>query len=186
MPTSGSFLPPSPRLNRPLLPIRIPTPKLESCAKCPLAHTVAYGNKTNTGNHFKRHLNPTPSIAQSDRPHHSSTGKEAHTMASNEIAILDPAASVDKLNKIAADRAMNRRRFIAALGITGAAAGAGLLSGCANNTTMPISSPLGAGQTDILNFVLNVEYLQATFYAYLTTGADLPPSVTGNGPTPVS
>ncbi len=105
-------------------------------------------------------------------------------MASNEIAILDPAASVDKLNKIAADRAMNRRRFIAALGITGAAAGAGLLSGCANNTTVPISSALGAGQTDILNFVLNIEYLEATFYAYLTTGADLPPSVTGNGPTP--
>jgi hypothetical protein len=105
-------------------------------------------------------------------------------MASNEIAILDPAASVDKLNKIAADRAMNRRRFIAALGITGAAAGAGLLSGCANNTILPISSPLGAGQTDILNFVLNVEYLQATLYAYLTLGTDLSSSVTGNGPTP--
>ena len=100
-------------------------------------------------------------------------------MASNEIAILDPAATVDKLNKIAADRAVNRRRFITALGITGAAAGAGLLSGCANNASSPIAA-LGAGQTDILNFVLNIEYLQATFYAYLTTGADLSASVTAN------
>jgi hypothetical protein len=105
-------------------------------------------------------------------------------MASNEIAILDPAATVDKLNKIAADRAVNRRRFIAALGIAGAAAGAGLLSGCANNATTPISSALGAGQTDILNFVLNIEYLEATLYAYLTTGGDLSASVTGNGPAP--
>jgi hypothetical protein len=100
-------------------------------------------------------------------------------MASNEIEILDPAATVDKLNKIAADRAVNRRRFIAALGITGAAAGAGLLSGCANNASSPIAV-LGAGQTDILNFVLNIEYLEATFFAYLTTGADLPASVTAN------
>ena len=108
-------------------------------------------------------------------------------MASNEIAILDPAATVDKLNKIAADRAVNRRRFIAALGITGAAAGAGLLSGCANNTvSSPISSALGAGQADILNFVLNIEYLQATLFAYLTTGADIAAStgVTANGVAP--
>ena len=108
-------------------------------------------------------------------------------MASNEIAILDPAATVDKLNKIAADRAVNRRRFITALGITGAAAGAGLLSGCANNTvSSPISSALGAGQADILNFVLNIEYLQATLFAYLTTGADIAAStgVTANGVAP--
>ena len=100
-------------------------------------------------------------------------------MASNEIAILDPAATVDKLNKIAADRAVNRRRFITALGITGAAASAGLLSGCANNASSPIAA-LGAGQTDTLNFVLNIEYLQATLFAYLTTGKDLSASVTAN------
>ncbi|HUD23466.1 MAG TPA: hypothetical protein VMQ60_11535, partial [Acidobacteriaceae bacterium] len=44
-------------------------------------------------------LNPTPSIAQSDRSHNTSTGKEAHTMASTEIENLDPAATVDKINK---------------------------------------------------------------------------------------
>jgi hypothetical protein len=102
-------------------------------------------------------------------------------MASNEIEILGPAATVDKLNKIAADRALNRRRFITALGMTGAAAGVGLMSGCAASTiTAPISTALGAGQTDILNFALNLKYLEATFYSYLTKGADLPSSVTGN------
>jgi hypothetical protein len=48
-------------------------------------------------------------------------------MASNEIETLDSAASVEKLNKIAAGRALNRRHFLAALGMTGAAAGAGLM-----------------------------------------------------------
>jgi hypothetical protein len=97
-------------------------------------------------------------------------------MASNEIEILDPAATVDKLNKIAAGRALNRRHFITALGMTGAAAGAGLMSGC-NATSTPVAvTTAGAGQIDILNFALNLEYLQATFYSYLTTGADLPPA----------
>jgi hypothetical protein len=101
-------------------------------------------------------------------------------MASKEIEILDPAETVDKLNKIAAGRALNRRHFITALGMTGAAAGAGLMSGCNATTTPVVVSTAGAGQTDILNFVLNLEYLQATFYSYLTRGADLPSTLTAN------
>ena len=109
----------------------IPALKLQSCAKCHLAHTVAYGNKLNTGNTS----NTLPGIQL--RPshnlfvhYHTSTGKEAHIMASNEIEVLDPAATVEKLKKIAAGRALNRRHFMAALGMTGAAAGAGMMSGC--------------------------------------------------------
>ena len=42
--------------------------------------------------------------------------------------------------------------------------------------------PAGTGQIDILNFALNLEYLQATFYSYITTGADISAStgVTAN------
>lgn len=100
-------------------------------------------------------------------------------MASTEIEIVDPAATVDQLNKIAASRALNRRRFISALGMTGAVAGAGLMSGCKTTSAVAFNTA-GMGQTDILNFALNLEYLQATLYAYLTTGADLPASVTAN------
>jgi hypothetical protein len=103
-------------------------------------------------------------------------------MASKEIEILDPAATVDKLNKIAAGRALNRRHFITALGMTGAAAGAGLMSGCTTTSSVPVTTVVGTGQIDILNFALNLEYLQATFYSYVTTGADISAStgVTAN------
>jgi len=104
-------------------------------------------------------------------------------MASTEIENLDPTATVDKINKIAASRALNRRRFLTALGMTGAAAGAGLMSGCSTTTSVPVTTAgTGIGQTNTLNFLLNVKYLEATIYSYLVAGRDLPSSVTvGSG-----
>ena len=66
-------------------------------------------------------------------------------MASNEIEILDPTATVEKLKKIAAGRALNRRRFLASLGMTGAAAGAGLLSGCSTTNTVTAVTTTSTG-----------------------------------------
>lgn len=94
-------------------------------------------------------------------------------MASKEIEILDSAATVGKLKKIAAGRAVNRRHFMAALGMTGAAAGAGLLSGCSTTTAAVSTTSTTPAQTDLLNFILNVKLLEATFYAFVTTGSDL-------------
>jgi hypothetical protein len=101
-------------------------------------------------------------------------------MASNEIEILDPAAKVEKLKKIAAGRALNRRRFIAALGMTGAAAGASMMSGCTSSTTAVPTTTATGTQINILNFALNLEYLEATFYSFITQGADLSASLTAN------
>lgn len=37
---------------------------------------------------------------------------------------------------------------------------------------------------DILNFALNLEYLEATWYHYVTYGRDIPAELTGGGPAP--
>ena len=96
-------------------------------------------------------------------------------MASTEIENFDPTATVDNINKIAADRALNRRRFLSTLGMASAAAGAtALMSGCTNASTSNVAvNTSGVAQTNILNFVLNLQYLEATFYSYLTTGTDI-------------
>jgi hypothetical protein len=106
-------------------------------------------------------------------------------MASNEIEILDPEASVGKLKKTAAGRALNRRHFMAALGMTGAAAGAGMLSGCSTSNSVAVTTATAA-QTDLLNFALNLKFLQATFYSYITQGHDLTGSAITNSPTPTN
>src|ERR1039458_5268762 len=103
-------------------------------------------------------------------------------MASTEIEILDPAATVEKVKRIAAGRALNRRNFLAAFGMTGVAAGAGLMSGCnATTTSVPVTSASPA-ETNLLAFALNLEYLEATFYSFITQGTDLPSNLTvGSG-----
>ena len=70
----------------------------------------------------------------------------------------------------------NRRSFVKKLGIAGAAAGA-----LATNRGMAQSS---VTDFDILNFALNLEYLEAEFYTVVTTGktlAQLGFTVTGSG-----
>jgi len=111
-------------------------------------------------------------------------------MASKEIEVLDPAATVEKLKKTASARALNRRHFLAAVGMTSAA---GIMAGCTDSTVyapayasssaVSAVNPGGPGQNDVLNFALNLEYLEATFYSFITQGADLPASVIpGSGP----
>ncbi|HWB31900.1 MAG TPA: ferritin-like domain-containing protein [Acidobacteriaceae bacterium] len=105
-------------------------------------------------------------------------------MASNEIEVLDAAEGVESLNRIAASREVNRRRFLATLGMAGAAAGAGLISGCSTtSSTVPVTtSNPNQAQIDVLNFALNLEYLEATFYSFIALGKDISTSLlTGAG-----
>jgi len=103
-------------------------------------------------------------------------------MASNEVEVLDPTATVENLSETASDSTLNRRNFMAALGAVGAAAaGIGLLS-LGHEADAQQTSQGGYQQTDILNFLLNIKYLKATFYAWITTGADIPtPLLNGSG-----
>lgn len=91
-------------------------------------------------------------------------------------------------------RRADRRKFIRIASASTAAAGAALLTGCfddddnddrTNNPPVnpPTPPPVGTvGDFEILNFALNLEYLEAQFYAFAATGAGLPANLlTGTG-----
>ena len=82
---------------------------------------------------------------------------------------------------------LNRRNFLFTAGLTaGAASLVGLTSGCGGLIGVDPSSGPAPSAVDILQFALNLEYLEANFYLYITTGSGLPPQYQGTNPGKVT
>jgi len=94
---------------------------------------------------------------------------------------------VDKVAKLGElyNNSVNRRRFMAGIGAAGAAAA---LAGCGSSDQPIVTTPVSTSYTDsdILNFALNLEYLEAEFYLHAATGNGLTAADAGTSPGTVT
>ena len=82
---------------------------------------------------------------------------------------------------------LDRRKLITNLSMAAGAAGMLGVAGCSNAGPAAIAPASSTPSVlDILNFALNLEYFEASYYSFIVTGSGLPSSMTGTTPGTVT